>query len=102
VESGEGGEVICILRLLLSSTVILSGAIGSQREPIAESKDLLTACAKLGPNRNSHDASVRRENSLTRLCRISASGSFDCVVVRFTDDNFAQDDNRCGSERIHC
>ena len=32
-------------------------------------------------------------NSLRRHCKVQNHGSFDCVVARFANDHFAQDDS---------
>ena len=42
------------------------------------------------------------ENSLTLFAEPGNTGSFDCGVVRFASDSFAQDDNSLIAEGVAC
>jgi hypothetical protein len=76
------------------SIVILSGVAVSRSEAATASKDPCTPTPGTSVSGSSpRPSTASRECLAESISQHACMGSFDCVVVRNANDNFAQDDN---------
>src|SRR5579863_1386587 len=74
------------------NSVILSAATASQSEADAESKDPVSSVG-LDKCGKAFSQGCAVEIPCDGVARVRTTRSFDCVIVRFANDHFAQDDN---------